>query len=864
MLKYCRLLASLLACLVLVILLSVPLVSAQDTEDSRLFLAGFNAYQQQNYAAAITNLNDVLLQHPDTALRDMTLFWLARSHFKGGNKQEAGRFMAQFSREFPENPLKQTVEEDLLALAVSYEKQHPAGTKPAAVATADATRRQAEQERLAKEQQRLADAKAQEERLVREKTEAERVAQEKAASQKLAQEQGARDAADRAEKARLLKAEEQRKQKEQSEQQRLAAVKAEEERVTREKAEAVAAEQVRILQAKAEAERIAKAAAESELLARERAERIAQAKAEAEKRAALKAAEQQAAAQKAAERQASAARTVETGFKPSKKTSQERTALKEKAIAEYKGILERFPNTPAARTAVNRLKALGVAVAQPAPTPVVAKPDQITASAQILTLEVAQYAAFEFNPLVPAPPVEVARPTEFPFEIINRGNGRDSFYLASGFPKEFGVRFAAESNPQQSINQTPPLAPGEQFKGRIILTIPATTIDGLRMIYPVQAASQYMAEATQSREIAVVASAPLLRAVVKADKLQLAPGEKTQYRVTVLNVGSAVARDVTLRINHPPQLEPVAPVAGGLRQEMKAALVLDGLQLKPGESRDLVLPFQVREDALAREELMIRADLINTPLQTRSSFLSNVAHVQPRSDVAIRLAESRIIAIPGQTVLLPAIVVNRGNLREKFSIVAGVPASQKVTVYHDLNRDGSRQANEPEIAVIGPLGPREEAALLFEITTPGSAQDGTEAGITVSVAPEMAQGGKPALASSRMVFSRPVVQMAMKGRDGRLIPGELLTVELSVVNRGSNLAKSVEMATSWPEQMELVATEFATKTSPTGVTWRFAELGAGERRVIKASFRVKPTTAVGTGLQLKSVLNYQDQLGNRY
>jgi len=513
---------------------------------------------------------------------------------------------------------------------------------------------------------------------------------------------------------------------------------------------------------------------------------------------------------------------------------------------------------------VNRLKALGVVVAQPAPAPAAVKPEQSSAGAQILTLEVAQYAAFEFNPSVPAAPVEVARPTEFPFEIINRGNGRDSFYLASGFPKEFGVRFAAESNPQQSINQTPPLAPGERFKGRIILTIPATTIDGLRMTHPLQAASQFMAEATQSREIAVVASAPLLRAVVKADKQQLMPGEKTQYHVTVLNVGSAVARDVTLRINHPPQLEPVTPLADGLRQEMKAALVLDGLQLKPGESRDLILPFQVREDALAREELMVRADLINTPLQTRSSFLSNVAYVLPRSDVAIRLAGNRIIAIPGQTVLLPATVVNRGNLREKFSIAAGVPASQKVTVYHDLNRDGSRQANEPEITMIGPMGPGEEAALLFEIKTPGSAQDGAEAGISVSVVPESAQGGKAAEASSRLVFSRPVVQLAMKGRDGRLIPGELLTVELSVVNRGSSLARSVEVATTWPEQMELVATESGTKTDSSGVTWRFAELGAGERRVVKASFRVKPTTAVGTGLQLKSVLNYQDQLGNRY
>ncbi|WP_305733463.1 tetratricopeptide repeat protein [Trichlorobacter ammonificans] len=815
MLKYCRAAASVFACLVFVVLLSVSPVSAQDTEDSRLFLSGFNAYQQKDYATAVTSLNEVLQKYPDTPLRDMTLFWLARAHFKSGNQQEAARFMARFNREYPDNPLRQTAEEELQALAARYEQQYPAGSEPADT-RAVAAARAAEQERLqreAAERQRLAAAKAAEEQAAREKAEAERrAAAERVAREKAAAEQAQREAAEKTEKARLQKVEE--------------------ERLAREQQQRDEAERARILKAKAEEER----------LARERAERIARTQAEAEKQAAERA-EQQAAAQKAAA------------------AEHERQVLREKAIAEYKGILERYPDSPAARTAVNRLKALGVTVAQPQPR--AAAPAPAVAGTQVLTLEVAQYAAFEFKPSLPLPPVEVAKPTVLPFEIVNRGNGRDSFFLASGFPTEFGVRFAAESAPDQSINQTPPLAPGETFRGRMILTVPAATIDGLRMTYPIQAASQYMAEASQSREIALTASAPLLRAVVKTDKTNLMPGERTQYRITVLNVGSAVARDVTLRISHPPQLEPQEPTAGGLRQEMKAALVLDGIQLKPGERRDVTIPFAVREDALAREELMVRADLINTPLQTRSAFLSNVAHVQPVSSVAVQVADSRITTIPGQVVRVPVTVTNRGNLRESFSVVADVPSSQKVTVYHDLNRDGSRQADEPEIAAIGPLGPREEAMLLLEITTPRSAQDGAEAGISVSVAPQSGSA-TPTVAASRMIFSRPVVQLAMKGRDGRLIPGELLTVELAVVNQGSNLARLVEVATTWPEQMELVATEAASQNATGGLTWRFTELGAGEKRLVKASFRVKPNTVVGTGLQLKSVLSYQDQLGNRY
>jgi hypothetical protein len=77
------------------------------------------------------------------------------------------------------------------------------------------------------------------------------------------------------------------------------------------------------------------------------------------------------------------------------------------------------------------------------------------------------------------------------------------------------------------------------------------------------------------------------------------------------------------------------------------------------------------------------------------------------------------------------------------------------------------------------------------------------------------------------------------------------------------LAKGVELQASWPEQLELVAAEPAIE-GKLGNGWRLNELGAGEKRVVKASFRVKPGTGVGTGIQLKSQLSYYDQLGNRY
>jgi len=484
--------------------------------------------------------------------------------------------------------------------------------------------------------------------------------------------------------------------------------------------------------------------------------------------------------------------------------------------------------------------------------------------AQVLSLEVAQYAAFDFSLQGGRAPVEVSSSTAIPFEVVNRGNGADSFYLASGFPAEYGARFVATAAPGQALNQTPVLAPGERFNGLLQLSVPAATIDGLRITYPVKAASRFAAEASQSREISLTASAPLLRAMVKSDKAQATPGEQVQYRVTLLNVGSMPAREVSLRVNFPAQYEPAS--FAGFRQEMQAALVQDGLELKSGESREFVVSFTVKQEALAREELVVRADLVNTPLKAVSTFHAAAVYVQPVSAVSVRMASNRVVVIPGQTVSLPATLVNNGNQRERFSVVASVPVPQKVTVYHDLNRDGLRQPNEPEVSAIGPLGPKEEAALVLEVATSRTSPDGSEAGVSLSVAAESGQA-KTALADARLGFSRPVLQLALKGRGGLLVPGELLTVDLVVHNQGSNLAKGVELQASWPEQLELVAAEPAaevSKAAPQDRSWRLNELGAGEKRVVKASFRVKPGTGVGTGIQVKSLLSYYDQLGNRY
>lgn len=91
-LKLCRsILLRLLVALVIISTMNAPPAFCQETEDSQVFIVGFNAYQQ-----------------------------------------EAARYLSQFSKEYPDSSLDKTVEDELLSLTARYEKGEklPVGSPP--------------------------------------------------------------------------------------------------------------------------------------------------------------------------------------------------------------------------------------------------------------------------------------------------------------------------------------------------------------------------------------------------------------------------------------------------------------------------------------------------------------------------------------------------------------------------------------------------------------------------------------------------------------------------------------------------------------------------------------------------------------
>ncbi len=374
-------------------------------------------------------MNEVLQKYPDTPLRDMALFWLSRSYYKAGNQQEAARYLSQFSKEFPDNPLRNTVEDELISLTARYEKGEklPGGAP------------------LATPPDQLAAQKA--------RAEKERIAAAKAEEAKLAAAESARVAG--------LKLAEEKAAAEKKELERVAAAKAEQDRLAATKTEAslraeAAAEAARIAARKAESERLAKAQADRERVAQAEAEltRTNALKAEKERKAATEKAERERIALAKAEeaKRAAAAESARlASLKAEEKAKAAKLAYREKAIGQYKAIIDKFPASSAAVTAAAKLRELGVAVALP--------PQKVEAplpeNAQVLRLEVAQFAGFEFNLLSRPDAFAVGRTVSIPFEVINRGNGNDSFYLESAFPADFKARFASVAAPGTAISQTP-------------------------------------------------------------------------------------------------------------------------------------------------------------------------------------------------------------------------------------------------------------------------------------------------------------------------------------------------------------------------------------------------------------------------
>jgi len=133
--KICSNLLKPVLCSLMIMLLGTGFVVASEIDDSSLFVEAFAAYQKKDYLLAIERIGVINQLFPDTPLRDVALLLLARSGLKSGDNELAAKTITQFTSEFAANPLKATIEEELLRLGNRWqkgEKLPPAITLPPA------------------------------------------------------------------------------------------------------------------------------------------------------------------------------------------------------------------------------------------------------------------------------------------------------------------------------------------------------------------------------------------------------------------------------------------------------------------------------------------------------------------------------------------------------------------------------------------------------------------------------------------------------------------------------------------------------------------------------------------------------------
>ena len=216
-----------------------------------------------------------------------------------------------------------------------------------------------------------------------------------------------------------------------------------------------------------------------------------------------------------------------------------------------------------------------------------------------------------------------------PVEISNRGKNNEEFLLEASAAPEYGVFWASTAKEGEPLTRIK-LAAGETFKGKLSFRMPADRVDGHRAPLTVRAVSAKYSDVIQAKNTLLIASAPLVRAVAKLATTKVYPGEQTQYRITILNIGSLTAQDLTVRVQLQPQLDLVSVPGVKFRQEPNGMLIFRLDPIETGKISSISINVKVRENSRIGEELRGQVEIVNGQLQRKDIFTSNLSLIQSK------------------------------------------------------------------------------------------------------------------------------------------------------------------------------------------------------------------------------------------
>lgn len=183
-----------------------------------------------------------------------------------------------------------------------------------------------------------------------------------------------------------------------------------------------------------------------------------------------------------------------------------------------------------------------------------------------------------------------------PLTITNPGIMPDSFSLATVLPNGWKSHFALDGT---TVTATPEIAPGASTKVQLSLVPPVSILEGQQLAVPVRLTSQLATDRAISGDIGLVASAPIIRAVVK--KLDAVDGDpaRSQCLVSVLNVGSADAENLNVTVTHPASYTPVSDGSVSYTTVSGESIRIGNVNLPSGGLQEFLVTFKRKGNSSA-------------------------------------------------------------------------------------------------------------------------------------------------------------------------------------------------------------------------------------------------------------------------
>jgi len=222
---------------------------------------------------------------------------------------------------------------------------------------------------------------------------------------------------------------------------------------------------------------------------------------------------------------------------------------------------------------------------------------------------------------------EVGKKVIIPFELSNKGIGREEFLLSITAPQEYTVALTSATRTDEQLDRVT-LASGETLKGNLIIQTPFGKVDGYKSRVQVTATSAKFNDVSFTKDTMVTAMAPLVRTVARPQKSKVTAGEAFKYRITVLNAGSIAANNLTVKAEMPADIDLVDVDSSNYRQEAGGVVTMMLPSLEVGKLEEFTLNVKVKNNVPEKQELRLQVEVANVPMQIKVNTISTPAVVQ--------------------------------------------------------------------------------------------------------------------------------------------------------------------------------------------------------------------------------------------